>query len=160
MTFTEFLSDPSHLSKTPSFLQLVRHDALWPSQSNRLEDFEAFLASRLEEEGEGAIPRATGPSGGRSSRRTCPRPARMTSTWPWQRGATTPPTLRAPAPAAWPTGVRWRRSCSRRAIEESRFDDSYLTRLPAQCPAEEDEESDDPDLDDEAGEWDDEDPEE
>ena len=51
MTFTQFLNNPDSTTAQPSFAQLARHDPLWPSQANRLEDFEAFLLARLEDEG-------------------------------------------------------------------------------------------------------------
>ena len=56
MTFTQFLRDTSRSGPRASFLQLAHHDALWPANSNRLEEFESFLLARLEEESKHVIP--------------------------------------------------------------------------------------------------------
>ena len=56
MTFTQFLVHPDRPDPKPSFLHFVRRDRLWPHQSSRLDDFEVFLLTRLEEDLEFAIP--------------------------------------------------------------------------------------------------------
>jgi hypothetical protein len=56
MTFTQFITSPKRKDPKPTFLHFVRQDRLWPHESNRLEDFESFLLSRLEDDLEFAIP--------------------------------------------------------------------------------------------------------
>ena len=56
MTFTQYLRDKTRTGPRASFLHLAQHDALWPANSNRLEEFESFLLARLEEESEEVLP--------------------------------------------------------------------------------------------------------
>ena len=57
MNFTQFITSPKRKDPKPSFLHFVRQDRLWPHEANRLDDFEVFLLSRLDEDDlEFAIP--------------------------------------------------------------------------------------------------------
>jgi hypothetical protein len=60
MTFTQFLNRLDRNETNPSLLELVHRDGLWPKDSNRLEDFEQFALSRLEEEDVRLIPKLRG----------------------------------------------------------------------------------------------------
>ncbi len=151
MTFTQFLRRPNDNFNTPSFLQLARHDELWPAQSNRLEDFEAFLTIRLEEECEGAI-------------------AELRAVWRVFADENQPKGAKHDldlALAAWRDYAAHFRTCTRsasdrcqvaaelmeRALEESRFDDSYLSRRPPVCEGAEEIEEDEVRFDDDDEEF-------
>ncbi len=155
MTFTEYLSDPRRQKTASAFLHLAQHDALWPAQSNRLEDFESFLLARREDEREHLIPARRG--GWLGYTRAEPQGKHDQDL----------------ALAAWADYARHIASCSgsrlapcevatellEKALEESAFEDlHHPMRAETNCQGADDSDEEDPDelgdvADEEEEEW-------
>jgi hypothetical protein len=159
MTFTQFLRRTHPTESMPSFLDLARNDAMWPEESDRLEDFESFILARLQEDSQQVIPELRG----------------LWDDYADEVGRSAGKHDLDLALAAWSDYARHLQTCAGSAIEacetakqllekaisESNFDDlDYPMRAALPCEGVDekvDAESDDGDLgdfdDDDQGEW-------